>query len=182
MNADDINRIGENLVKELTRIIFHPAFRGELLFLKIIFILTAIFFFGFIIFALIKTSWLKRVVLWDLQEFLTYKPYGAKRLVKRWKRLKDKLSTGMESEIKLAVIEADSMMDESLKLLGYKGESLGEKLDQVTPEVLSNVDSIREAHKVRNDIIHDPTYKIEVSDAQRVLDVFEKALTILEAL
>lgn len=171
-----------DIINEIIQFLLFPEFTGWLLVIKIIFIFFGLFFLGFTVWALINTSWLKRILLWDLKEILTYRPYGIKKLKKEWKKIKERLETGLESEIKLAVIEADSLVDQTLKNLGYAGESFGERLDKLTLDILPNLEEVREIHKIRNDIIHDPTYKLSQEEAKKALAVYEKALIELDAL
>ncbi len=56
---------------------------------------------------------------------------------------------------RLAIIEADIILDGILKERGYAGSSLGERLRSITPSQLSTIDDAWEAHKVRNQIAHD---------------------------
>jgi hypothetical protein len=172
----------ETIINEIIQFLLFPEFTGWLLVIKTIFIFFGLFFLGFTVWALFNTSWLKRILLWDLKEILTYRPYGIKKFKKEWKKIKERLEAGLESEIKLAVIEADSLVDKTLKNLGYTGESFGEKLDKLTPDILPNLEELREIHKIRNDIIHDPTYKLSQEEAKKALVVYEKSLIELDAL
>lgn len=173
---------GELTFDEIIQFIISPQITGWLLILKIIFITISLIFIGFIIFTQIKTSWLKYLTLRDLQEFLTYRPFGLRRIEKEWQKIKGRLETEMESEWKLAVIEADKIMDDILNRMGFGGASLGERLDKLTAVSLPNIEEVREAHKIRNNIIHDPTYRLTLEEAQRVITIYEKALTDLQAL
>ncbi len=56
---------------------------------------------------------------------------------------------------KLAIIEADIILDDTLKQKGYAGNSLGERLKSISPNQLESLDDAWEAHKVRNRIAHD---------------------------
>ncbi|MCA9354062.1 MAG: hypothetical protein KC877_00905 [Candidatus Kaiserbacteria bacterium] len=56
---------------------------------------------------------------------------------------------------KLAIIEADIILDDVLKQRGYIGSSLGERLKSISSSQLSSLDDAWEAHKVRNRIAHD---------------------------
>jgi len=56
---------------------------------------------------------------------------------------------------KLAIIEADIVLDQVLKERGYAGNSLGERLRSITPNQLSSIDDAWEAHMVRNKIAHE---------------------------
>lgn len=168
----------ENIISYL----ISPSFSGWLLIFKILFIVFGLILIGFIIFVLVKTTWLRRLILWDLQEFLTYRPYGVLRIAKQWAKTLARLETGMESEYKLAVIEADSLLYEILNKMGFSGETLGEKLDKLTTVSLPNLEDIREAHKIRNNIVHDPDYRLSLEEARKILAIYEKALSDLQAL
>jgi len=153
------------------------------LILKIIFIVISLALFGFIIFTLTGgTLWLKRLILWDLQEIITFRPFGVRRIVKQWLGIKARLETGLEAEYKLAVIEADLMLDETLKRMGYGGETLGERLGKLTVISLPNLEEVKGAHKIRNNIVHDPDYRLSLNETKKVIAVYEKALTDLQAL
>jgi len=159
-----------------------PAQTTWFLILKIVFIIISLILFGFIIFILIKSNWLKRWLLWDLQEFFSQRPYGAVRIVKQWTKIASRLETGLESEYKLAVIEADSMLDDILKRMGYSGETLGERLNKLTIASLPNLEEAKEAHKIRNNIVHDPDYRLSLDEAKKTIETYERALTDLQAL
>lgn len=55
---------------------------------------------------------------------------------------------------KLAIIEADIILDEILKEAGYIGMSLGDRLKSISPTQLQSLDDAWQAHKVRNQIAH----------------------------
>lgn len=169
-------------LNEILNFLLYPKITVWLLVIKIIFLSFAFFFLGFVIWALINISWLKRILLWDLKEILTYRPYGIRKLKKEWKKIKERLETGLEPEIKLAVIEADSLLDETLKRLGYPGESLVERLEKLVVDILPNLAEVQEVHTIRNNIIHDPAYKLDLEKAKKALAVYEKALINLDVL
>lgn len=169
-------------MNELIQFLLYPNFTGWLLIIKIIFLFFSAFFLSFIIWALFNTSWLKKAFLQDLIEFLTYKPYGMKKFTKEWGKIKKRLETGLESELKLATIEADSLLNETLKRTGYPGESLGERLDKVTTDILPNLEEVRKVHEIRNNIIHDPTYRLSLEETKKALAIYEKALIELQTL
>ncbi len=64
------------------------------------------------------------------------------------------VSSDNPSDWKLAIIEADIILDEILKEKGYAGISLGERLRSISPTQLESLDDAWEAHKVRNQIAH----------------------------
>lgn len=80
------------------------------------------------------------------------------RGVKKHSRLDEVLkhaSSENPNDWKLAIIEADIILDDTLKDRGYAGNSLGERLRSITPNQLSSIDDAWEAHKVRNQIAHE---------------------------
>lgn len=167
-------------IEEAIQFILNPTFSGWLLVVKIVFLSISAFFLSFIIWALFKTTWLKRLIIWDLKEFLTFRPLEKQRLIQEWEKIKKRLQSNLETEAKLAIIEADSLLDEVLKNMGYKEESLEEKLKRLPSDLVVNLQEIRQAHKVRDDIVHDPSYKLSLEEAEKVLAIYERALTGLE--
>ncbi len=170
------------ILSDIIQFLLEPDITGWLLTIKIIFLVFTVIFLGFIVWALIFTTWLKRAFLWDLKEFLSFRPYGLRKFAKEWREIEKRLGSGVESEIKLALIEADSLLAQALKRLGYAAESLPETLAQLTADILPNIENINLAHKMRDDIIHDPSYKVNLNEAKKALAVYEKALINLDAL
>jgi hypothetical protein len=167
---------------KIISLIVSPPFGKWLIYPEIVALALTLFFIGFIIFALIRTTWLRRLLLYDLQEFIRHKPFGTKRVAKDWNKIKARLETGLEAEYKLAVLEADSMMDDVLKRMGFGGASLGERLDKLTAVSLPNLDEVRLAHQIRSNIVHDPDYRLSLGEVKKALVIFEKSLTDLQAL
>lgn len=167
---------------KIVQFILNPPPYDWLLTLKIIFIVVSLIFIGFIIFALVKTTWLKKLFLWDLEEFLTYRPYGMAKFEKKWQKIKERLASDTESEWKLSIIEADELINDTLSRMEIPGESLGEKLTKVTSDTLPNVEELKNIRKIRNSIIRDPTYKLSLEEAKRAMAVYEKALVDLQVL
>ena len=168
-------------MENLTSIIFAPEFIGWLLTIKISFIVFSLFLIGVIIFGILNCSWLKIAILFDAVEFLTWRPFGVRKIIKIWNKITVRLDTGLESEYKLAVIEADSMLDDILRRMGYPGEALEERLGGLTPATLPNIEEIRLMHQLRNNIVHDPDYKLSLDNTRKALAVFEQALKDLQA-
>ncbi|MBZ9578381.1 hypothetical protein KJA14_00870 [Patescibacteria group bacterium] len=151
-------------------------------FLKILSLIISLSFLFGILYLLLKTDWLKRRLLKDLVEFFSFKPYEMRKVSQTWEKIIKRLEKVSESESKLAIIEADDLLNKILKRMGYSGETLGEKLKQLSEVILPNLDEIWEAHKIRSNIVHDPTYRLSLGEARTVLKIYEKTLLNLEAL
>jgi len=157
-----------------------PPNIGWLLAIKIFFIIIFSLFIVFIIWGLFNTSWAEMRFIIGLKEFFNYQPFEARGVRREWRKIKARLETGLESEYKLAVIEAEELFDGILKKLGYAGESLPEKLEKLTPEILTNLSELKGVHQIRNNIVHDPNYHLSLEEAVRVINIFEKALQELD--
>lgn len=169
--------------EEILLFIINPPDTFLLRLLKFLFIsFSLVLFFLIIFFAFLRSSWFKSRFLVNFFEFFTYRAYGTKNYNKEWKKIKDRLNTGLESEYKLAIIEADSLLNNILSKMGYSGASLGERLDKISPTVLSNIEEIRQAHQTRNNIVHDPNYVLSLEETKNTLSIFEKTLIDLGAL
>lgn len=102
------------------------------------------------------------------------------KMVKRWEDVAVKSKSHIESDWKVAVIEADKFMDDLFKQIGFKGKDMGERMKQINPSQISNINEIWQAHKVRNNLVHDPNFKITYGDAEFVVKTYEKTLKELE--
>lgn len=172
----------ENLNTNLISFLLSPPFEGWLLLAKILFmVFTLLLLAGTVVFLLVST-WLRFMLVYDAFEFLTFRPYGVRKVEKIWRKTTGRLDTGFESEYKLAVIEADSMLDDILKKMGFGGETLGERLGKITSATLPNIEEIKKVHQTRNNIIHDPDYRLSLDEAKKVVAVYEKAFRDLEAM
>ena len=76
---------------------------------------------------------------------------------------------------KLAIIEADVILDDLLKQRGYVGNSLGERLRSVTPQQLNTLNDAWEAHKVRNLIAHEgPDFVLTQRKAEETINRYRR--------
>ena len=72
----------------------------------------------------------------------------------KFAELKEHLNSDNPNDWKLAIIEADIILDDTLKRQGYAGPTLGDRLKSISPSALSSLDDAWQAHKVRNQIAH----------------------------
>lgn len=79
----------------------------------------------------------------------------AKETLIQWQVILDHVNSESPAEWKLAILEADSILDEILDIEGYEGESLGEKLKSMSPSAIHSYEDLWDAHKMRNQIAHE---------------------------
>ena len=132
-----------------------------------------------LIFFLAKTDWLRLRYLENIVQFFTFRPYGVKRLVKQWDRIFKKVDTGRETEYKLAVIEADSLVNDMLKKSGYSGKTFEEKVKSLSPAILKDKEKLLKAHKNRNQIVADPDFELDAGQTKKILDEYKLVLISL---
>ncbi len=116
--------------------------------------------------------------LWAVPEM-----YGMSRaeIAKRWTELRKIASSNGLMGAKLAVLEADNLLDASLKSMMMPGETLGERL-KVACYKYPKLQRVWWAHKLRNQIAHDATAQLTVRQANLAIDEFEKALKLINIL
>jgi hypothetical protein len=93
----------------------------------------------------------------------------------RWEKINAHLHSEKESDWRLAVLEADIMLDEFITHLGYQGDSLGEKLKRIEKSDFTTLDQAWEAHAVRNKIAHEgAAFALTEREAKRVIKLYEE--------
>ncbi len=92
----------------------------------------------------------------------------------KWKIIVEHSESNVESNWRLAIIEADIMLDELLDKLNLPGNTIGEKLKAVEPSDFRTLDSAWEAHKARNMVAHEGQgYLLNQRDTRRVISHYE---------
>jgi hypothetical protein len=139
-------------------------------------IIISIIALGGIIFVLFKIISLKRKRIVHLVDFLIREEVPEMR-VNKWDEIQKKIDSENSSDWKMAIIEADSLVDEIIKRVGYKGEDLGERLKNIEPSDFENLQNVWEAHKIRNKIAHEAdAFQITKEEAKETLEKYQKAL------
>ena len=149
--------------------------------LRWLFIMISVFFLLIIIRVSTQSeTWKAMNLLTDATEFISFQSKGLRKLGKRWRKIMARLETENEAEYKLAVIESDTLLDEMLKKMRLAGETMDERLQVITPLMISNVEELTKAHEVRNTIVYDADYRLNLREARRVLEVYQKTFESLD--
>lgn len=158
--------------------LYHSPF---LFFLKIIIgIYLAVIFIDIILLLILRdVSWHYRVGVKGADMPLVSK----KKMQKRWDKVKDRLKSSNPSQYKVAVIEADAIAEEFLDGIGYKGENMSQKLEQVGDFHLDDQkEALGEVHKLRNRIVHEADFEVDLETASAAVEVYENFLRYLQFL
>lgn len=99
---------------------------------------------------------------------------------KRWEeveRLSDEGLMGM----KMAIVEADNLLDGALKSMMMPGETMGERL-KVAGYKYPELRNVWFAHKLRNQIVHESTFAISKRQGASAIRAYKKALKLINVL
>jgi len=94
----------------------------------------------------------------------------------KWQRIVTHTESQNPNDWKIAIIEADSILDELVDSMGYRGETLGEKLKLIEQSDFTTINNAWEAHKVRNFIAHEASFQLSEREARRVIALYQSVL------
>lgn len=94
----------------------------------------------------------------------------------KWGKIRKRLASDNPSEYKVAIIEADNVLEKLVKELKYGGNNLGEMLENMPENEIEVKSDLMEAHEVRNKIIHDESFSLTKDEAKNTLEKYEKFL------
>lgn len=92
----------------------------------------------------------------------------------QWEKILDLLDSFNESDWRVAIIKADTMLETMLDTLGYYGDTVGDRLKKVEESDFLTLSSAWEAHKVRNRITHEGGFVLTKREARRVIDLYKE--------
>lgn len=163
-------------IRDFIYFISSPQIQETLLPVKLVFIAFTIFFLIAVIYFLINSSYLNYKFVEDITEFLSWQSFGLRQITKRWNRIKKRVEAGSEAEYKLALIEADDFLNEVLEDRGYEGKDFEDLVKKAGRLIVPSVEQVLSAHKVRNSIVYDPDFKLDLEEAKKILAIYEAAV------
>ena len=99
----------------------------------------------------------------------------------RWSRITAMLQSPDRETDKLAVIEADNLLDFVLKAMHLPGETMAFRM-KFAQNRFYELKRVRWAHNVRNNVVHEPDYILKKATAYACIKEYERALKLLGAL
>ena len=134
------------------------------------FIISIIFF----CILLIATVWIRRAVR-------RWRFGNRNEVVKYWKAVEDLLKRGDATSYRLALIQADAVLDVALKAKAFPGTTTGERLSFATKKY-PNLRNTFWARSLRNRLVHEAGIEIKTGEIQRAVAELRRALVTLGAL
>lgn len=105
-----------------------------------------------------------------------------KKFVRQWQKIKDKLTNPTPENLKIAVIEADAMVDTFLKKSGYTGEHMADRLSHIASSEVRSIKGVWDAHLLRNSLVHVPGSNVSTAVSKAAVNAFENFLKELGAI
>lgn len=102
-------------------------------------------------------------------------------LRQRWREIGKMADQPGEMGRKMAVLEADKLLDQALKSLAMPGQTLGDRL-KFAQYKYPELRDVWWAHRVRNQLAHETSAHLDPAVGRRALASFRKALERLGAL
>lgn len=151
------------------------AYNSHLLILEIVFGFIALALFVGTVLIMLETGWLATRV--DRVRHVILKVDMPKRRVETaWKKTQEHFFAGDDNDLKIAIIQADNLLEESLRFAGVKGNNLGDRLKNLKQTDIPNLEQVWQAHKLRNQIAHEANFTLKRDLAERTLGIYEQAL------
>ncbi|MEK7541891.1 MAG: hypothetical protein AAB533_03525 [Patescibacteria group bacterium] len=98
-----------------------------------------------------------------------------KEIGNEWQEVRKLMASDNRSDWNMAVLRADTLLDDVLQYLDYEGTTVKERLDIVDPMMVPSLDRLLSAHRLRNAIAHDPTIAHTRETIDYALRVYETA-------
>ncbi len=101
----------------------------------------------------------------------------------RWHYILTLIESSNESDWRVAIIEADSMLEETLRERGFSGDTLSELLEGAKSGGLSTIQNAWDAHIVRNQIAHAGLdFPLTQVEGRRVIRMFQNTFEELNVI
>jgi len=93
----------------------------------------------------------------------------------RWMTIEQQLKRDEAMTHQMCVLSADTLLDQALKDRGVSGATMGERMKQMQQK-WTNANAVWSAHKLRNQIAHEPDVRVDFDSSRRALAAFKQAL------
>ena len=154
---------------------FVTAYFSHLGMLEFFGLVIALIFLAGIVYFVIETGWLSLRVD-RFRHIVLQSNMSRKHAQESWHRIEEQFYRGGESDLKVAILEADKLLNDALREAGIMGIQLGDRLKKTNAGQIPNLNELWQAHKLRNQIAHEPNFKLKRDLAERALNIYEEAL------
>ena len=104
-----------------------------------------------------------------------------KVLIERWRAVRNKAFSGDPNSMRLAIIEADKILDDVLKNVGFTAETVSGKILQILSDDLWRIrKKATDAHEFYLKLEEDPGYEIDLDEVKKAIHNYEAVLKELD--
>jgi len=136
-------------------------------------VLSLILLFG-IIYAVVGMEFIN-LRIERLMEAMMVGDIQKRRSLRGWRIILRRLRSKNPESWQLALDEADRILNEVLKLAGYYGKTLTERLENITAAQISNVNELRQAHYLAEKVKKEPEFLLTREMADEAIYIYRRA-------
>ncbi|MBR3319684.1 hypothetical protein IKG20_00015 [Candidatus Saccharibacteria bacterium] len=96
--------------------------------------------------------------------------------------IENSLTRDNRQSYNMAVVECDKLLNKALMEMGLPGRTMGERMKKCGKETFSQTNAVWNAHRLRNQIAHEPGFKLEYHQAKHAVAIYKQALKDLGAI
>ena len=147
----------------------------------------SIFLIGIILFSLVRMREIqlheKKEIDHEINAALARDTETARTANPRWHYIQTLIESPNESDWRVSIIEADSMLEELLRKRGFEGDTMSELLEGAKGGGFATIQSAWDAHIVRNQIAHQGVeFPISQIEGRRVIKMYQNTFEELQAI
>lgn len=142
--------------------------------LKIVATIISMIALAIIVYAFLRISEMSKEESEKLGLALSWESERSQKNV-RWERVEQYMISLNPSDWKIAILEADNILDEIVERMGYKGTTLGERMKSIEASDFPYLEEAWEVHKLRNTLAHKGTnLDLSRSEAEQAVNIYHR--------
>ncbi|MBI4086142.1 MAG: hypothetical protein HY433_02800 [Candidatus Liptonbacteria bacterium] len=94
----------------------------------------------------------------------------------RWEEIAKKTESGSFEPLRIAIVDADKLADDILRRMGLGGKHIADRLEQLSQDDFTSLERLWRAHRVRNQLVHEPDFRISADEGAKTLKDYEAFL------
>ncbi len=95
---------------------------------------------------------------------------------KQWSKIESRLQSGSVSEYKVAILEADNIIEKVLADTGHTGEDMAQKIEQLRMTQPDDAELLDGVHQIRNRIVFEQDFHLDFEQTEKALAVYKEYL------
>lgn len=157
--------------------VYESAFFSVFFWIQIVALSVSVVLLALVVYATIRLTLIRKKEVEEAEEL--YSAYARNQTSHaqnhEWERIKERIDSDNPDEWRLAILDADVLLERIVDRMQYQGDTLSEKLRQIERSDFNTIDEAWEAHKVRNRIAHEgEDFTLTPREAKRVISLYEQ--------